>query len=120
MLVALWVKENESVRGRRREKRKEDGERERRGRRMEKRERVERKEDGERESGEEGGWRERESGEEGGWRRERVERRRMEEDGEEEESTIRSVYSVQTKSESSAYVYKAGVDIICSFHSSWP
>ena len=76
---------------------------------MEKRERVERKEDGERESGEEGGW-----------RRERVERRRMEEDGEEEESTIRSVYSVQTKSESSAYVYKAGVDIICSFHSSWP
>ena len=100
MLVALWVKENESVRGRRREKRKEDGE--------------------ERESGEEGGWRERESGEEGGWRRERVERRRMEEDGEEEESTIRSVYSVQTKSESSAYVYKAGVDIICSFHSSWP
>ena len=88
MLVALWVKENESVRGRRREKRKEDGERERRGRRMEK--------------------------------RERVERRRMEVDGEEEESTIRSVYSVQTKSESSAYVYKAGVDIICSFHSSWP
>ena len=44
----------------------------------------------------------------------------MEEDGEEEESTIRSVYSVRTKSESSAYVYKAGVDIICSFHSSWP
>ena len=42
------------------------------------------------------------------------------ESGEEEESTIRSVYSVQTKSESSAYVYKAGVDIICSFHSSWP
>ena len=73
MLVALWVKENESVRGRR-EKRKEDGERERRGRRMEKRERVERKEDGERErverkeDGEEREWRG------GGWRR--MERRR--------------------------------------------
>jgi len=85
-----WRRERE-WRGRRMER-----EREWRGRRMEKRE-----------SGEDGEERE--------WRG-----RRMEEDGEEEESTIRSVYSVQTKSESSAYVYKAGVDIICSFHSSWP
>ena len=49
-----------------------------------------------------------------------MERRKSGEEGGQEGMTRSVLQCTNQESGFSAYIYKAGVDVICSFHSSWP